>query len=149
MGRLKEANWEELTKKQAKEKYDSDEMVSHLANFSRFHEENPSIFHQVVRYADQQKQKRKRYSIEIIINVIRFWTDLKTVGEPFKINNNYKPYYARMYMQYRNCKKFFELRNSLADDYNFKNAINYYKDWLMNKECDEDAEKSEDQDNKQ
>jgi hypothetical protein len=81
-----------------------------------------------VRYADQQKQKRKHYSIEIIINVIRFWTDLDSVGEPFKINNNYKPYYARMYMQYRECKGFFELRDSLADDYDFSNAINYYKE---------------------
>ena len=100
----------------------------YLANFKRFHENNPRVFHQVVRYADQQRQTRKHYSIEIIINVIRFWTDLDSVGEPFKINNNYKPYYARMYMQYRECKGFFELRDSLADDFDFSDAINYYKE---------------------
>jgi len=100
----------------------------YLANFKRFHENNPRVFHQVVRYADQQRQIRKHYSIEIIINVIRFWTDLDSVGEPFKINNNYKPYYARMYMQYRECKGFFELRDSLADDFDFSDAINYYKE---------------------
>lgn len=102
--------------------------IKHLANFKRFHQDNPKVFHQVVKYADQQKQKRKHYSIEIIINVIRFWTDLDSVGEPFKINNNYKAYYSRMYMQYRDCKGFFELRGSLADDYDFSNAINYYKE---------------------
>jgi len=102
--------------------------IRHLANFKRFHEDNPRVFHQVVRYADQQREIRKHYSIEIIINVIRFWTDLDSVGEPFKINNNYKPYYSRMYMQYRECKGFFELRGSLADDYDFSDAINYYKE---------------------
>ena len=51
-----------------------------------------------------------------------------------KINNNYKAYYSRMYMQYRNCPDFFELRNSLADDYDFTSSIKEYLKWKKENE---------------
>ena len=101
--------------------------VSYLANFKKFHMNNPMVFSKIVEYADRARQTRTHYSIEIIINVVRFWTDLNGTGDPFKINNNYKPYYARMYMQYRNCKGFFEIRGSIADDYDFSYDIYNFK----------------------
>ena len=107
---------------------------SYLANFKRFHRNNPMVFSKIVEYADRARQTRTHYSIEIIINVVRFWTDLDGTGDPFKINNNYKPYYARMYMQYRNCKGFFEIRGSIADDYDFSYDIKEFKKY-RGEEC--------------
>jgi len=103
--------------------------LSFLPNFTRFHRNNPMIFNEIVKFADKQRLKRHHYSIEIILNVVRFHTDLSGKGDPFKINNNYKPYYARMYMEYRDCKGFFQLRGSLADDYDFKPEIEHYQEW--------------------
>jgi Txe/YoeB family toxin of Txe-Axe toxin-antitoxin module len=155
MGRLKNANWDELTKMQAREKYSNDEQITHLANFSKFHRNNCELYKLITSYALKQKQMRKRYSIEIILNVVRYHTDLTGKGDPFKVNNNYKPYYARMFMQEHRCEGFFEVRNSISEGHNFYHDIVFYKQWLtqmeriMNKECDEDAERAEDQDNKQ
>jgi len=126
--------------------------LSHMTNFDRFHKDNPEIFHAVVKFADKQRKlpkPREYYSIEIILNVVRFHTDLNGTGDPYKINNNYKPYYARMYMQYRKCSGFFQLRGSLANEHDYTDNINIYLEWLMNKECDEDAERAEARDNEE
>ena len=62
-----------------------------IDNFRKFHRNNPRVFDLVLKYAYMHKDKgRTHYSIEIIINVIRHHVDLETVGDPFKINNNYK-----------------------------------------------------------
>tara|TARA_R110002074_G_scaffold265342_4_gene437566 strand:- start:326 stop:691 length:366 start_codon:yes stop_codon:yes gene_type:complete len=102
----------------------------YLTNFKTYHRNNPNVFAKIAEYADRARQTRKKYSIEIIINVVRFWTDLNGVGDPFKINNNYKAYYARMYMQYRNCKGFFEERSSISDDYDFSYDIEKFKTYI-------------------
>ena len=110
--------------------------VNSMTNFTRFHKDNPMIFHRVVEFADKQRVigKRTHYSIEIIMNVIRYHTDLDGKGDPFKINNNYKAFYARMYMEYRECPGFFEKRGSLADDHNYSYQIQQYKEWLDEQE---------------
>ena len=66
--------------------------------------------------------------------MIRYHTDLDGKGDPFKINNNYKAYYARMYMQYRKCPDFFQLRGSLANEYDYCPDIDYYEEWLDEQE---------------
>ena len=82
----------------------------------------------IVQYADESAKKRNRYSIEDILSIIRWHRDEDTVGDIFKLNNNYKAYYGRMYMQYRNKPDFFETRNSLADRYDFSRDIEIYCD---------------------
>lgn len=111
-----------------------DKQMSFAVNFVRFNENNPKIFHKIVQLADRQRERRDHYSIEIIMNVVRYHTDLDGKGDPFKINNNYKAYYARMYMQYRECPGFFSIRGSLADEYDFVPDIGYYEDWLNEQE---------------
>tara|TARA_R100000005_G_C4965397_1_gene180410 strand:+ start:693 stop:1025 length:333 start_codon:yes stop_codon:yes gene_type:complete len=106
-----------------------------LSNFRKFHKNNPQVFDMVLKYAYKQKDRgRKHYSIEIIMNVIRYHVDLDTVGDPFKINNNYKAYYSRMAMKYMLDDKFFETRNSLADNWDFDYEIDIYNRWLNTKE---------------
>jgi hypothetical protein len=139
MGRVKEHYMETASEKQI---HDDEENImediaetklSHMTNFTRFNKDNLGIFHAVVKFADKQRKLREYYSIEIILNVVRFHTDLSGTGDPYKINNNYKPYYARMYMQYRKCPGFFQLRGSLADEYDYCPDIDYYKEWLDEK----------------
>jgi len=127
-----------------------DRQLSFAVNFLRFNKNNPKVFHKIVELADRQRQIRNHYSIEIIMNVVRYHTDLDGKGDPFKVNNNYKAFYARMYMEYRKCPGFFETRSpSLADDYDYESSISYYEDWLLDKECDEDAERAEARDNEE
>ena len=112
-----------------------DRQLSFAVNFLRFNKNNPKVFHKIVELADRQRQIRNHYSIEIIMNVVRYHTDLDGKGDPFKVNNNYKAYYARMYMEYRKCPGFFETRSpSLADDYDYVPDISYYEDWLNEQE---------------
>ena len=137
MGRVKDfyfdeiCNEEDMNEWETKLKQSKTEgsIIKFLDNFQKFHARNPHIFHAVVKYSDAQRRMRSHYSIENIIGTVRYYTDLNGEGDPFKINNNYKAYYSRMYMQYRNCSGFFELRNSLADDYDFSRSINEYKEW--------------------
>lgn len=106
-------------------------MSKNIDNFRKFHRNNPQVFDLVLRFAYKQKDKgRKHYSIEIIMNVIRYHVDLETVGEQFKLNNNYKAFYSRMAMQYMLDDKFFSTRGSIADDWNFQEDIDYYNRWL-------------------
>ena len=102
-----------------------------IDNFRKFHRNNPKVFDMVLKYAYKQKDKgRTHYSIEIIMNVIRYHVDLDTVGDQFKINNNYKAFYSRMAMEYMLDDTFFATRGSIADDFNFQEDINYYNSWL-------------------
>ena len=92
-------------------------------NFRKFHRNNPKVFDMVLKYAYKQKDRgRTHYSIEIILNVIRYHVDLDTVGDQFKINNNYKAFYSRMAMKYMHDDNF-AIRGSIADDWNFQEDI--------------------------
>lgn len=121
MGRLKDTIIDQMDIEDADEVFIDN-------NFSKFHRNNLKVFHLIVQYADESAKKRNRYSIEDILSIIRWHRDEDTVGDIFKLNNNYKAYYGRMYMQYRNKPDFFETRNSLADDYNFDRDIEIYCD---------------------
>ena len=104
-------------------------------NFRKFHRNNPKVFDMVLKYSYEQKDRgRTHYSIEIIFNVIRYYVDLDTVGDQFKINNNYKPFYSRMAMKYMRDDKFFAIRDSIADDWDFREEINYYNRWLSRRD---------------
>lgn len=121
MGRLKDTIIDQVNTEPSEEVFIDN-------NFSKFHRNNLKVFHLIVQYADESAKKRNRYSIEDILSIIRWHRDDDTVGDIFKLNNNYKAYYGRMYMQYRKKPDFFETRNSLADDYNFDRDIEIYCD---------------------
>ena len=64
--------------------WNSEDIMS-IDNFRKFHRNNPKVFDMVLKYAYKQKDKgRTHYSIEIIMNVIRYHVDLDTVGDQFK-----------------------------------------------------------------
>lgn len=70
--------------------------------FREFHEKNPQVYQQLVKHARTAKARGKpKISIELLVNVVRWYTFLHTddPNSEFKINNNYKSRYARMIME--------------------------------------------------
>ena len=80
--------------------------------FREFHHANPHVYKELVDLACQLKAAgRERYSIYSLFEVLRWHRALETTDENFKLNNNHRPYYARMVMDtVPELKDFFELR---------------------------------------
>lgn len=81
--------------------------------FKQYHTDNPKVWDLFKRFAyDMRNTGRETYSAEIIINQIRWHHDIESKGgEAFKINNDYKPMYARMLVyKYPEFKDFFKFR---------------------------------------
>lgn len=67
--------------------------------FEIYHAENPQVFDLFKRYAIMAKDKGfKNFSAKAIFERLRWHYNIETVGDPFKLNNNYTAYYARKLM---------------------------------------------------
>ena len=70
----------------------------YLAAFNNYHAENPHVYELFKRFAFEAIQAGyEHYSSYCIINRIRWHSEVETRGDPFKINNNYTPRYARKF----------------------------------------------------
>lgn len=67
--------------------------------FLTFHKENPQIYTLVVHFAKEAIAAGfKHYGMQQIIGRVRWHTGVETRDEAgFKINNNFLPYYSRMF----------------------------------------------------
>lgn len=85
--------------------------------FEEYHRKNPELYELFKRYALQAIRKgHRRLSAEFIFNVIRWETDYRDDNRDFKINNDLKPWYSRLFLQdFPQHKGFFETRRSKAD----------------------------------
>jgi len=86
------------------------------SKFPAYHKQNPKIYEGFKKYAFEAIAKGREYfSAEAIINRLR-WDSLVAGNDEFKINNNYKAFYSRMFMnenpEYRG---FFRTRGSVYD----------------------------------
>lgn len=83
-----------------------------LKKFKSYHTENPHVYTRFLELAVEMKRTgRERYSQWIIINKMRWDSDIKTKDDVFKISNDYIALYARMVVY--NCPEFsgfFELK---------------------------------------
>ena len=73
----------------------------HNANAAAFHHDNPDVLHRLVALARQAKDAgASSYGIAALFEVLR-WSALmeKRPGEEFKLNNNYRAWYAREIMR--------------------------------------------------
>jgi len=87
--------------------------------FIDHHKSNPEVFVRYRNYAYAVwKRGLRKSSSELIFNRLRWFTTIETNDPLYKLNNNYKPYYARMLMSVGPFKQvgFFDLRKSAADD---------------------------------
>lgn len=83
-----------------------------LKAFQAFHKANPQVWERFSVMADKLRAKKYRhYSHDTLISVIRFQFDIKTDGKPFKIPNEMKAFYGRMYVEKNNCPGFFSFNH--------------------------------------
>ena len=72
------------------------------AAFEKFHEENPHVYIELVNLTRTVKGRGvDRYGMDTLFGVLRFRHTMQT-NDPlstYKLNNNHKPYYARMIMK--------------------------------------------------
>ena len=87
-----------------------------MIDFKKYDEENPEIWNQFKKYSFLAKNKRqfKNYTANGIFEIIR-WHTATEGNDMYKINNNYRPDYARKMMeQFPEFKGFFRIRELKA-----------------------------------
>lgn len=88
-----------------------------LARFLAYHEANPQVYDQLRRFALEAVAKgTMRLSINLLFERLRWFTTVETQGDPFKVNNTYRAWYARLLMQQEpELAGVFETRKAEAD----------------------------------
>lgn len=84
-----------------------------LEAWKAFHAHNPRVWTEFRDMAQSMVDRgRKHYSHDTIISVIRFNRDLQTTGSEYKIANEFKAFYGRLWMSKYGKKnpRFFHLR---------------------------------------
>lgn len=67
--------------------------------FHAFHAANPHVYWELVLLARQARRRGvRRIGIGMLFEVLRWRVALRTGGDEFKLNNNYRSYYARLIM---------------------------------------------------
>ena len=86
--------------------------------FRIFHEDNPEVYELFKRFTfEAMNRGHQQLSAEMIINRIRWETKVVTTDADYKINNDYKPFYSRLFIvEHPQHKDFFRLRQSVADN---------------------------------
>ena len=88
------------------------------AKFLEHHGENPGIYQAMRKFAlEALAAGRTRMGINMLHERVRWYTTVDTKGDSFKLNNNWRPHYARLLMEKEpELKDFFETRTAGADD---------------------------------
>lgn len=78
-----------------------DPLCANEAKFWKYHEKNPKIYEVFDRFAREiVRAKRDQFGVSLIVERIRWFTNIETdSADGFKISNNMKPYYARLWMR--------------------------------------------------
>ena len=67
-----------------------------LERFKLFHAENPELYQMMERFSLEAGKTRKRFSIWMVANRVRWYTKIETTGKEFKVSNDYLALYARL-----------------------------------------------------
>lgn len=71
-------------------------MTNTSEKFEKYDAANPHVFELLIRFArEMQAAGHAKLSISLLIERVRWETAIKTVGDRFKIRNDFKPLYAR------------------------------------------------------
>lgn len=83
--------------------------------FSRFHEQNPHVYQALRTVALWCMANDKRMGIKAIYERVRWEFNLRTDGEPYRLNNSYTSLYSRLLMELEpKLDGFFETRRRRA-----------------------------------
>ena len=93
--------------------------------FKTFHSKNPEVYELFKTFTFRAiNAGHIRLSSEMIINRIRWETSVVTSDKDYKINNDYKPFYARLFMEeHQTYGNFFNTRGSHADNLDWKEYV--------------------------
>ena len=68
--------------------------------FVEYHRDNPHVYQAFCKYADEAiRAGRKHLGAGMIFERLRWYTMIEARGDGFKLNNNYRAFYARMWMR--------------------------------------------------
>ncbi len=86
--------------------------------FDAFHALNPKVYDLFERFTLQAvRAGRGRFSAYAVRERIRWYTEIETAGDDFKLNNNFVPYYVRLFEEkHAEHVGFFETRRARADE---------------------------------
>jgi hypothetical protein len=86
--------------------------------FRAYHAANPQVYAKLREFALAAKRAgRQRLGINALHERVRWYTAVEAQGDEWRLNNNYRPYYARLLMlQEPQLRGFFELRTAKADE---------------------------------
>lgn len=74
--------------------------LSMAEQFAEFHRHNPQVYQALRRLAlNLATSGRKRGSINQLFEVLRYEYALRTQGDEYKLNNNWRSRYARLLME--------------------------------------------------
>ena len=96
-----------------------------VGEFKAFHQKNSEVYELFKTFTFRAiNAGHNKLSSEMIINRIRWETSIDTTDVDYKINNDYKPFYSRMFMnEYPQYKNFFATRGSYADQIDWNNYV--------------------------
>lgn len=82
------------------------------AAFEKFHAENPRIYALLCRFADEiAAAGLSSYGVAAVFERIRWHVRVETRGGEFKLNNNHRSFYARLWLaEHPDRSSFFETR---------------------------------------
>lgn len=85
--------------------------------FERYHADNPGIYNKLVEFARQAVSRGATHiGIGMLFERVRWYSTVEAQGDPFKLNNSYRAFYARKMMaEHKDLAGLFELRTSIAD----------------------------------
>lgn len=67
--------------------------------FREFHEENPHMYDRLVKMTKQLHSKgHRKVGMQMLFEVLRWQSMIRTTGDKYKINNDYASRYARKIM---------------------------------------------------
>ena len=90
--------------------------------FAEFHATNPNVYAELVTLARQARQAgRRKIGIKMLYEVCRWLRFIATVGDEYKLNNNYHSRYARLIMHNEtDLVNIFELRVLKSGSFNLE-----------------------------
>ena len=86
--------------------------------FEQFHSDNPQVFSALVSMTRTLLGRgHRRIGMGMLFEVLRWEHYMKTNGEPFKLNNNYRAFYSRLIENHHpEWEGIYTKRTSLADE---------------------------------
>jgi hypothetical protein len=88
-------------------------------SYRRFHRENPAVYSTLVALARrwQRRHPGRKCGIGMLYEVARWTIEMQTKGEPLKLNNNYRAFYAREIMDREpDLEGIFDIRRQRSED---------------------------------